>query len=358
MEAESYVCPNCGAFMVFDSESQMMICENCDTSLNVSDVNRRHEEIKDEFCDTPDIEDSVSGEFEDAGQTGDFKVYRCSGCGAEILTDENTAATFCSFCGRPSLVEDRLTGELLPAYVIPFKINKEEATEIYKDWTRKGLLTPSKLKSKATIEKITGIYVPFWLYDYRARMNMVADATRERHEVRGDYRYTHTDHFEVVRDVEADYIKVPADASENMPDAIMDKLEPFMYAGLKEFNMPYLSGYYAEKYDYTSDEMASRVERRVRNYIYDLTKSTINGYSSVHVKNQRTNLNRLKAKYTMLPVWMLNYTYKGKQAMFAINGQTGKVVAERPISWLKALAWFLGITGISFCALFLTGRFL
>lgn len=360
VEASSYTCPNCGSVMEFDSELQKMVCRHCEHVMDVSEVQKKHEEIKEEFGQKNDTDnnESVYGDFEENQKTGDFKVYRCQGCGAELLTDDNTAATFCSFCGRPTMMEDRLTGAMLPSYVLPFKLNRDKAVEIYTSWAKKGPLTPSKLKSKATIEKITGIYVPFWLYDYNADMQMWAKCTRVRSEIRGDYHYTHTDHYTVDRDVETDYIKVPADASEKMPDDIMDKLEPFIYNQLEEFEMPYLSGYYAEKYNYDSTRMAPRVEKRIREYIYNLTRSTIKGYATVNVTGQRTRLGRLKAKYALLPVWILNYVYEGKNYMFALNGQTGKIVADRPVSKKKAAGWFAGITAFSFVILSLMGKFL
>lgn len=357
MEAGSFACPSCGSVMVFNSEKQKMVCPHCDNIMSVDELNRYYDDMESDIQESG-TEESVDGEFQDNHGTGDFKVYRCSGCGAEVLTDDNTVATFCSFCGRPSLMEDRLTGELLPKYVVPFKIDKDTAVNMYSAWAKKGILTPGTLRSHATIEKITGIYVPFWLYDYNAEMQMTAKCTRVRSEIRGDYRYTHTDHYVVTRDVETDYVKIPADASEKMPDDIMDKLEPFTYSQLEEFDMMYLSGYYAEKYNYDSEQMAPRVEKRVRNYIYNLTRGSIAGYSTVNVIRQNTHLHKRSAKYVMLPVWMLNYTYNGVNRMFALNGQTGKIVAERPVSKTKMVCWFGGISVVSFIILLLAGRFL
>jgi DNA-directed RNA polymerase subunit RPC12/RpoP len=357
MEARSFVCPSCGSTMVFDSETQKMVCPYCGNSMEVEELNSYNNDIERDFSEN-NIEESVDVELGDEHKTGDFKVYRCRGCGAEVLTDDNTAATFCSFCGRPSLMEDRLTGELLPKYVIPFKIKKEDAMEMYTSWAKKGLLTPSTLRSKSTIDKITGMYVPFWLYDYNAEMEMEAKCTKVRSEIHGDYKYVHTDHFIVERDVETEYIKIPADASEKMPDDVMDKLEPFMYNQLEDFDMMYLSGYYAEKYNYDSDQMAPRIENRVKKYIYNLTRESIKGYSTVSIVKQNSKLRKRGAKYVMLPVWILNYTYNGDNHMFALNGQTGKIVADRPVSKAKMAAWFSGITTIVFTILMLMGRFL
>lgn len=356
MEARSFTCPSCGSVMVFNSDTQKMVCPHCENSMTVAELNHYYDSI--EGNGQPEIEDNVSEEFQEEYSTGDLKVYRCKGCGAEVLTDDNTAATFCSFCGRPSLMEDRLTGALLPKYVIPFKIDREEAVNMYTAWAKRGPLTPSVLHSKATIDKITGIYVPFWLYDYNAEMYMEAECTKVRSEIRGDYKYVYTDHYLVKRDMETEYVKIPADASKKMPDDIMDKLEPFTYSQLADFDMMYLSGYYAEKYDYDSEQMAPRAERRVKSYIYDLTRESITGYSTVNVIKQNSKLKRRSAKYVMLPVWMVNYTYQGVSRMFTLNGQTGKIVADRPISKKKMAAWFGSITTVAFTILFLVGRFL
>src|SRR5574344_2870708 len=101
MEAKSYPCPNCGAPMEFDSDLQKMRCSHCENVLSVDDLKARFEEANQMYESAGDEnkeEDHVYGEFQQENQTGTFKVYRCKGCGAEILTDDNTAATFCSFC--------------------------------------------------------------------------------------------------------------------------------------------------------------------------------------------------------------------------------------------------------------------
>lgn len=356
MEASSYVCPNCGAPIEFDSSVQQMVCSHCGHVMTVEELQEYYDRIDEEFGEDNNS-DSVFGNFEVEERNGDFEIYRCQGCGGEILTNENTTASFCSFCGRPSLMKDRLTGALLPEYVLPFKIPRESASEQYKKWAKRGLLTPSIFKSRSTINKITGIYVPFWLFDFNAYMRMHAKCKNVHRKITGDYENVYTEYFDVDREVEAEYLKIPADASKKMPDDIMDKLEPFVYSELERFEMPYLSGYYAEKYDYQSSEMSPRVESRVKKYIYEATRSTIVGYSSVNVTNQQTRLERKKASYALLPVWILNCTYRGKNYLFALNGQTGKIVADRPISKIKSVAWFVGITSISFAILYLAGRF-
>lgn len=341
-----FKCPACGGNMVFDSEKQKLFCENCHTTRTVEEMDvREQEESTDETID----------QTEDQAK---FHRYKCPSCGAELLTDEYTAATFCTFCQSSTLVEDRLEGEKAPAQLIAFKTSKEDAKQTYLKWAKKGALTPADFVKSSTVEKITGIYVPFWLYDYDTDTSLHVEATRVRKEQRGNTEYIHTDYYDVYREVAADFVKIPADASAKMEDGIMDKLEPFHYGDLKKFEMPYLSGFYAERYNFLSDELKQRVEKRVRDYAHQGAMDTVQGYATKMVRSENISLNEQKAEYVLFPVWMLNYRYKGRNFLFTMNGQTGKVVGELPISRSKMAGWFVGVFAASFLLLNLIGRFL
>lgn len=367
---ETYKCPSCGGILKYDPNCKKMRCQYCAQEYEVEEIAGKEEDQRERKQPDKGEEDraeksggadteKITGTFsEEDAESIEMHVYHCTSCGAEILADGDTAATFCSFCGSPTLLEDRLEGERKPAYVIPFQISKDAAREAYGLWAKKGVLTPKLFYSRSTVEKITGIYVPFWLYDYHADIFLQARCTRVRTTRKGDYEYIHTDHYMVERDLGADYNRVPADASEKMPDEVMDKLEPFHYGELEAFEMPYLSGYYAEKYSYTAQQMAPRMEYRIKNYINKAAMQSITGYATVAVKERKVTLHRNQAKYALLPVWILNCRYKGKDFLFAMNGQTGKIVADKPISWAKAAGWFSGLGIGIFAVLFSIGRFL
>ncbi len=338
----TYKCPSCGSAIVFDGNSQKISCSACGLEMPVAD----YEEMYGGFSEPESVEYANSTSYEP--ETMNMKTYHCQSCGAELMSDEFTSAVMCSFCGNPSLVEDRLQGAFKPQRIIPFKIDKEQAQQIYKSWVKKGKLTPSTLATHSTIEKISGLYVPFWLYDYNARSNMRVNAKRIRKKRRGDIEYTYTDHFYVYRDVEANFHKVPADASQKMDDDAMDKMEPYNYNEMQPFAMPYLSGYLSERYNFTSEMMLQRVGQRINKYITDITRNTIKGYDIVNVVNNQVRMNNTDCEYVLLPVWVLNCRYNNKEFSFMLNGQTGKIVADRPISKSKALLWGLGIFVILF----------
>lgn len=334
----TYKCPSCGSAMEFDGPAQMLKCNHCELGLSVEEYEKQYGSGEEK------AKADQSGESSD----NNVKIYHCQSCGAELVTDEFTAATICGFCGNPSLVEDRLSGEFQPSLVIPFKIDKEKAKDIYRNWIKKGALTPRTLATKSTIEKITGIYAPFWLYDYDATDHMEAEATTTRVERHGDEEWIFTDHYLIYREVNADFVQIPADASEKMPDDAMDKMEPFDYNELTGFKMPYLAGYFSEKYNYAAEEMEKRTRDRADNYITDITRGTINGYSTVNVLRNEIDSENTRHDYALFPIWMLNYRYEGKNFQFMLNGQTGKIVANRPISRKRAFAWFGIISAVTF----------
>lgn len=327
-----YKCPSCGEDMIFDVERQMLHCKSCGRDEKVEEAAA---EVKSEKWDV--------------------NVHTCPNCGAQVMTDDDTTATSCAFCGAPTVIPERLTGELAPAMVIPFKYGKSFAEEAFMKWCKKGLVTPRGYFSKARTDSLSGIYVPFFLYDCKSNTVMHAQCTTVRTWRSGNKEYTETRHFDVLRDIDAEFLKVPVDASVKMDDELMDKLEPFNYGEMVKFSMPYLSGYLAEKHSDSENNLLGRMLSRVERFAQENVRSTISGYSSVQVLNsQFTNLGA-KAHYVLLPVWVANYDYKGKKYTFAMNGQTGKVVGKPPISVGKALAWFFGITAAAFLILLLIG---
>lgn len=343
----TYKCPGCGASLEFQPGKDELVCGYCGTHVKVKDLGE--EDVYQ--CEVENETDQSES------QRGDFSGYTCQSCGAHLITDESTTATVCCYCGSSALIPERLSGMLKPGGVIPFKIDKSQAKERFRQWLCTGCFTPKEFKNAATLENIRGIYVPFWLYDYDAEARVRAECTKVRHERKGDTEYTHTDYYLVEREAFSSYQKIPADASERMPDDVMDAMEPYNYGELVEFQMPYLSGYESEKYNYESGDeaVAGRAETRVRTYISQDVRETIKGYTTTRFLSNNIRLRRKQALYTLLPVWMITYRYKGENQIFAINGQTGRQVGELPNSMGKMAAWFGGITGCITAVLLILG---
>lgn len=326
-----YKCPNCGDDMAFDSDSGRLTCHSCG----------RQDRIE-EFS-----EDFITTTFSDE----DAHEYHCDNCGAILITEAETAATTCSFCGAGVVLGDRLSGALAPAKVIPFTINKEQAMAAFRRWCKNGRLTPKGFMTADRVKGITGMYIPFWLYDLNTKAKVSADCTRVRQYTSGNYIYTETKHYDVYRDIDLNYVKVPVDASKKMNDELMDKLEPYDYSHLKDFKTPYLAGFIAEKYNYNDEELLPRVKAKIQKFIDSYISSTISGYTTVRYRSRQIDTKKTSSHYVLLPVWMVYYDYGKAVHTFAMNGQTGKVVGKPPISYGKVAQWFGGIAASTFIAL-------
>lgn len=343
-----YKCPHCGAVLEYDAEKELMTCDHCHSTFTAQEA--AEEAMREEGPREQTGQTEQDRAFEESVST-----YHCPSCGAEIMTDANTTATFCTFCGSPTIIPSKLSGVYRPANVIPFKISREQAQEAFKKWCRNGRFTPKDFASPQELEKLTGIYVPFWLFDCTVDGGMTANATRVRTWPMGDYLYTNTKYYAVRRRAIMEYDKVPADGSVRLEDGTMDLLEPYDYQELESFQMPYLSGYQAEKFDQTPKDVYPRIKERLDGYTRQKVRDTIVGYTTVTNVQFQNVYRGTNAVYTLLPVWLHRYRYKGQTYQFAMNGQTGKIVGTPPVDRKRVGAWFGGIAAGIFAALFLGG---
>lgn len=326
-------CPNCGAAIHFKPNLGKFKCDYCDSEFDA-------EELKDmEKLNSEDSSDNYSN----------YVNYNCPDCGASIVADENTAATFCIYCGNTSIIKNRLSGEFAPRYLIPFKMDKDKAIDAFKSLKKGRPLVPRSFISEKNIEKITGVYIPFWLYDIDVDGTVCAKATKVTSWRVGDTHYTKTDYYNVVRSGCMHYDRVPVDGSTRFNNDMMNSIEPFDYGKLIDYNHAYLSGFLAEKYDVNKDDAFSDAKDRTLNSTRNEMLNNMGDYSSKVVTSSDLDSKYSDATYVLLPVWMVNVKYKDKFYLFAMNGESGKFIGDIPLD--KKKAFF--VTILSFILSFL-----
>ena len=355
----NYQCPACTGPLHFAPESGKLECEYCGSVYEMKEIEalyaekdknaaqaqaeaeeKEKEAAKTDEWDTSEFSDDWGSDAER------MKSYICPSCAAELVCDESTAATSCPYCGNPTVVPGQFSGMLKPDYIIPFKVDKEEAVKALKKHYKGKHFLPKTFTSENQIQKIQGVYVPFWMFDGEARGNADYAATRSRSYRRGDYRITETDHYSVHRSGSLEFEKIPVDASSKMPDDHMDSIEPFDYSKLTAFSTAYLPGFLADKYDVTVEQCQSRADQRCKETMEAALRKTVTGYETCVTKNLNVSLKRGKVHYVLLPVWMLTTKWQDKNFLFAINGQTGKTAGNLPVSKGKAFSTFAAIAGI------------
>ena len=335
-----YKCPCCDATLIFGQDQQKMTCEYCDNTFEIDAVKAYNEEaIQAKEDNWQPQEQNNWSEDEQAKVT----TYTCNTCGGLLITDEQTAATFCPYCGNATILPGRLSGGIRPNALIPFQTTKEDAKKAFLELCKGKPLLPADFTAAHRLEKITGIYVPFWLYDCDSSLNARYKATRTHSWSDANYIYTRTEHFLLTRGAKAGFTNIPMDGSGKMDDAVMESIEPFDFSELVDFDMAYLSGFYADKYDVESEVGHDRVRQRVTSSMDDMVASTLIGYTTALPTVKNIAVEQGIEKYVLLPVWILTSRYQDKTYLFAMNGQTGKMTGTFPICPTKSKLWFAGI---------------
>lgn len=351
-----YKCPCCNAGLRFGGNEQQLKCEYCDNTFDLDTVRafQESQENSDEFH----WEETSHQQWSEAEQES-MRLFTCPSCGGEIITDEHTAATFCPYCDNPTIMPSRLSGGLKPDAVLPFKTSKEDAKAAFLNLCKGKPLLPKFFTQEQQLEKITGMYVPFWLYDCSGDFTGSYKATRVHRWSDSRYNYTKTDHFLLKRSAEASFAGIPMDGSTKTDDTFMESIEPYDYGELIDFDTAYLSGYLADKYDVPSEKGQDRVRERVDGSFHELLQPSLIGYATVVPTSRQLKVDHGKARYVLLPVWMLNTKYQDKIYTFAMNGQTGKMTGAFPICPKRTAVWFSAIcAGVTVLASILQWMFL
>lgn len=363
-EVITHKCPNCGGPLTFNTESQQFHCDYCLSTFSESDVLafEKQQQTTAEASDTDDQQTRSTSPSDSAASEpaeSAIDLFLCPSCGAEIATDATTAATFCYYCHNPVVLSGRISGEFLPDTVLPFKIGKEEAVKQFLAWTSHKKFIPKDFFNKQQVEKLTGVYFPYWLVDSTLNGAMQAKATRVSVWRVGDIEYTRTTHYSIIRKGLLTFKALIKNAlSKNQAQKMIEAVLPFQVNEAVPFKSQYLAGFQAEKRDIAYQDLKEEITRELTDYTGSILKQTVSGYATVTVQRTDANITEETKTYTLLPVWLLTYRARGDKKIYyyAMNGQTGKIGGILPLDKKKLGFLSLGI-GLSVFALALIGGY-
>ena len=327
-----YECPSCGAGLEFNPKTQKLDCKYCKSSFDPKDL---EEKLKDAKGDKGfSVENSKDENGNEKVDVYEAIVYRCTQCGAELITTDETIATFCSYCGSSAVLEKRNETKVAPSYVIPFTKSKEECEQAYKNKLKKAFFAPSDMLKTQQVEKIRGIYMPYWVYSFDKDGEQSNTGSRYSHRV-GDYVYY--DDYSIKTNIKAGCDGVSHDAASNFADNLSEAIAPFSMKEKKDFSPTYLSGFYADSEDVNGDVYREQCNEIANQQAANELKKD-HTYSKYGCK-PKVDMNHKETKLGLFPVYFLATRNKaGDRISYAVvNGQTGKVAAEIPIDFKKYL---------------------
>ena len=351
-ELSSYKCTACGGSLKFGSDKQKLVCESCGAEFDVAEYEAAIAAGGAEQYEAKQDEWDVHAEG--------LVVYECKNCGGEVVGDETMASTKCPYCENPIVISSKFEGSLKPDLVIPFKLDKKAAKSKLTEHVNKIKLAPMAFKVGNHIDEVKGVYVPFWLFDADVHASGKYEATKVKTHKDSKYEYKETSYFDVYREGDMRFENVPADASKQMDDKLMDSIEPYDVGAAVPYSSAYMAGFLANRYDVSPEECKPRAEERMKHTAKDMIRAQVKDYNTVTSKNDTFEKRSDTHKYALYPVWILNTIWNGNKYVFAMNGQTGKLVGDVPYSkgkfWGVLLGVLAAIWGILFAILAIKGN--
>jgi DNA-directed RNA polymerase subunit RPC12/RpoP len=361
MPAASYKCPNCGGSLTFSPEIQKNRCEYCLSEFTDDELAKISQALEERAAAAAG---GLAGQEQPGGPATSsaadgqtVKGYTCNNCGAEVVTDATTSATYCFYCHSPVLLTDRLTGEFRPTRIIPFAFDRDQAVGKFLAWAKTKRFVPVSFYSRSQLEKITGLYIPYWMADTQAAIDLLGKGISRRTWVSGYTEYTETKEYQIARQGTIDVDNIHEIANRKIDKRLLESITPYDEAAAIEFSMSYLSGFLAEKYDIPKEEIAPAIENRARTYVQSMVQDTLSAYQQVQMERQNLDVSVKGWNYALFPAWILTYQYRGKTYVYAINGQNGKSFGELPVD-NKKLGLVTGLVAAGLLVLALIGGML
>lgn len=335
-----YKCPHCGGNMDFLPGTEVVKCEYCDSEFNPQEVIKFNKKLTaaeyTEKTEEPVKEEKPEGKADDS-KTLETTVFTCPQCGGEIYSLDQSAVTFCSYCGSQVELKSRLERIRKPDYVLPFKITAEEGKQAYLKKVRGAIFAPSYIKKDSEVEKLRGIYMPYWSYDIEVPEE--TEVKSKNVHTSGSYRYT--DHYKTTITAKGNIEGIAFDAASAFADELSEGIAPYDISEVKEFNPAYLASFYADESDvnsglYEDEAIFTAADAFADNvYINDMSKY---GLSRAGIAGE-FRAGEVKSTLSYYPVWFLaNRNKKGNGVSYGtVNGQTGKVAVDLPVDFKKYL---------------------
>ncbi|MFH0900929.1 MAG: hypothetical protein V2A73_09900 [Pseudomonadota bacterium] len=350
------ICENCRGNLAWDATRGQLRCESCGTlqAVPASPVHPQGGDIV-EY----DLASALARSRPRGRLGAGARQVKCNECGATVEFPDNVAATKCSFCDSPSVLSQEARADLLaPESLIPFAVDRDHAVASFKSWLGKLWFRPSDLKEKAGVAELRGVYIPYWTFDCSVTSRWTADAGYYYYV---DERYTATENGKTVerarrvrhtrwepasgqrRDSYDDHL-VPA--SRGLPPKLSEGIKAFDTGGLVAYAPQYLQGFAAESYAIDLGEAWGSAQSEISSEQVAKCAGDVPG--DTH-RDLRANHSFAEAtfKHILLPVWLAAFRYNSKVYRFLVNGQTGVVSGEAPLSVLKVLLFVALLVAIA-----------
>jgi LSD1 subclass zinc finger protein len=344
---KTFPCGGCGAKLSFAPGTRELKCEFCGTRNSIAENDERVEEL--------DFEEFLKA-LEGREETVEDEVVKCEKCGAEQQLPDHHFAAHCSFCSAPVVSKSYARRHVKPKAIVPFQVDRARAQDAFRRWVKGLWLAPKELKRYAQSDAaMTGTYLPYWTYDCSTDSTYQGERgedyyTTETYTTRGPSGQTvtkarqvkHTNWSPASGRVQRFHDDILVMGSQSLPHRLRGAANSWNLEALVPYQPEFVSGYRAEAYQIGLREGYPIAKQTIDAQVHQLIRQDIGG-DQQRVHQVSTQYADVRFKHVLLPVWISAYRFRDKTFRFLVNGQTGEVAGESPLSWFKVTWLVVGV---------------
>ncbi len=353
---DKHACPACGAQAEWSPSKQLLVCSYCGTTspyeiteegeIREIDLVRTLREMPEEL----------------RGWKAEKRTVRCRSCKAVSVFDPGRVGQNCEFCGSPELVDyEEIKAPIRPQSLLPFKVGAGAVRESLRRWFAARWFAPNKLKKKALVDTVQGIYLPYWTFDahvdcaWRAESGHYYYTTESYRDAKGRLQRRRVRHVRwrpASGRLQHFFDDEPVPGTQGVPLDLLRQIEPFPTAELVPYDTAYLSGFVIEHYRVVLVDAAAASRQSMEAQLRTLCGHRVPGdtYRNLTIEPRYSGET---FKHVLLPVWLLTYDYRGESYQMVVNGYTGKIAGHYPKSFWKIFFLVLAIVIVVGVILFL-----
>ena len=354
---EKHSCPACGGSAEWNPSKHRLICPYCGTE-SPYELDRDRGKVRE--IDLVRTLREMPEELR--GWKAEKRTVRCRSCRAVSVFDPERVGQNCEFCGSPELVDyDEIKPPIRPQRILPFTVDERRVRALLRRWLGSKWLAPGKLKRKALVDQVHGLYLPYWTFDAQVRCPWQAESgtyyyvpesyrdsqgrrrTRMERKVRWSPASGTLEHF---------FDDEPVPGTRGMPLNLLRQVEPFPSGDLVPYDTAFLSGFVVEHYQVVLIDAAKASREQMESQLYRLCARQIPGdtYRNLHIAPRYSGET---FKHILVPVWHLTYDYHGELFHILANGATGRIAGRYPWSRWKIALLVLAVLAVIAAFLFL-----
>ena len=341
----NFKCPGCGGYLEFDPDGGVFRCAYCGKTFDEREIREKSAE-----------EEKEAEHEQTAGPV--LTGYHCANCGAEIVTDETTAATRCYYCHNPVVITERVSDGYRPDKIIPFRIDRENARKTFDAYIAKQRFVDRAFFSGAQLEDFSGVYYPYWIGNVEGEASFSGEGKTVDSVTVRDTIITTTRYYRLEREGRVFFSNMIRKALKKADRQLSDGIHPYDRKEMQPFASGFLSGFLAEKRDVEKAEAEEDIVSETRGYVRGMMtrNSGLSGLSG----ETRYEPDRIETEYALLPAWVLTYMHPGRNKVYyyMMNGQNGRVCGKLPLNRKKLFLWCAGLGAAVFGLLCAGGAFL